>query len=48
MSDKSIYLEEFSRSQIAAEELHVMEMRKLLQRLHPGAPSTPSASCTSP
>lgn len=37
VSDKSIYLEEFSRSQIAAEELHVMEMRKLLRDYTPGA-----------
>lgn len=34
---KSIYLEEFSRSQIAAEELHVMELRKLLRDYTPGA-----------
>ena len=33
---KSIYLEEFSRSQIAAEELHVMELRKLLRDYTPG------------
>jgi bacterioferritin len=32
---KSIYLEEFSRSQIAAEELHVMELRKLLRDYTP-------------
>jgi bacterioferritin len=34
---KSVYLEEFSRSQIAAEELHVMEIRKLLRDYTPGA-----------
>lgn len=34
---KSIYLEEFCRSQIAAEELHVMELRKLLRDYTPGA-----------
>lgn len=37
VSEKSIYLEEFSRSQIAAEELHVMELRKLLRDYTPGA-----------
>ena len=34
---RSVYLEEFSRSQIAAEELHVMELRKLLRDYTPGA-----------
>jgi bacterioferritin len=37
VSGKSIYLEEFSRSQIAAEELHVMELRKLLRDYTPGS-----------
>jgi len=37
VSDKSIYLEEFSRSQIAAEELHVMELRKMLRDYTPSA-----------
>ena len=37
VSDKSIYLEEFSRSQIAAEELHVMELRKMLRDYTPDA-----------
>jgi bacterioferritin len=34
---RSVYLEEFSRSQIAAEELHVMELRKMLRDYTPGA-----------
>jgi bacterioferritin len=37
VADRSVYLEEFSRSQIAAEELHVMELRKLLRDYTPGA-----------
>lgn len=36
VTDKSVYLEEFSRSQIAAEELHVMELRKMLRDYTPG------------
>lgn len=31
VADESIYLEEFARSQIGQEELHVMEMNKLLR-----------------
>lgn len=37
VTDRSVYLEEFSRSQIAAEELHVMELRKMLRDYTPGA-----------
>jgi bacterioferritin len=37
VAEKSVYLEEFARSQIAAEELHVMELRKLLRDYTPGA-----------
>ncbi len=29
--DKSVYLEEYARSQIGQEELHVIEMNKLLR-----------------
>ena len=33
VKDKSVYLEEFSRSQIGQEELHVLEVEKMLKDL---------------
>jgi bacterioferritin len=31
VSDRSVYLEEFARTQIGAEELHGLELRKMLR-----------------
>ena len=31
MADQSVYLEEYARTQIGAEEMHLLEMNKLLR-----------------
>jgi bacterioferritin len=38
VSDRSVYLEEFARSQIAQEELHSMELKKMLRDIGVGLP----------
>jgi bacterioferritin len=37
VTDASIYLEEFVRTMIGQEELHGMELKKMLRDYHPGA-----------
>ena len=38
VTDASIYLEEYARSLISQEELHGMELRKMLRDFYPGEP----------
>ena len=40
VSDRSVYLEEFARTQIGQEELHGLELRKMLRDI--GAPTDPA------
>jgi bacterioferritin len=45
VKDASVYLEEFARTQIGQEELHAIELKKMLRDMgaHPGRPSVRSA-----
>ena len=38
VEDRSVYLEEFARTQIGAEELHGLELRKMLKDIGAEAP----------
>ncbi len=44
VADRSIYIEEFARSMIAQEELHGLELRKMLRDYAPGTGGTGPAS----
>ncbi len=39
VADSSVYIEEYARQMIGQEELHTLELRKMLRDFEPGSPS---------